>query len=304
MTSDRDPEPAEALDVIEARFGRHPRHRALHAKGSWCRGTFTASAAAPRLSRAAHLQGGPIPVLARVSNGAGNPRSPDYAPDVRGLAVGFELPDGTRTDLVTQSIPRFFSPRPRDFLDFIRANTGRAAAVRLPAFLATHPKALRSLPANAPALRPVASYAECRYYGVHAFRWVDAEGGYRHVRCDWRPEAGERRLGGGEAKKLGRDYLQEGLEATLPARFVLDAQIAAPGDPVDDPSQHWPADRERVDAGTLELTEVIEDPERDGEVVVFDPVRVTDGIEPTADPVLVYRPRAYSESAARRAGSA
>jgi catalase len=79
-------------------------------------------------------------------------------------------------------------------------------------------------------------------------------------------------------------------------------QIADPGDEVDDPSSHWPAERRRVDAGVLELTEIVADPESDGSIIVFDPVRITDGIELTADPVLAYRPAAYSESAARRAG--
>ena len=294
--------PAEAIDVIAERFGSHPRTRALHAKGSWCRGTFTPSAAGGELSRAAHLKAASVPVLARLSNGGGNPRVPDYAPDVRGLAVGFELPDGSRTDLVSQSVPKFFSPTPEAFLDFIRANTGSSKAWKLPRFLATHPKALRHLPENAKALRPVASFSETRFYGVHAFRWIDADGGATHVRCDWRPEAGQRWLGGSEAKALGRDYLHEGIADSLPARWTLDLQIAEPGDPVDDPSSHWPDDRRRVDAGVLELDRVIEDPERDGEIVVFDPVRITDGIELTDDPVLAYRPAAYSESATRRAG--
>ena len=59
--------------------------------------------------------------------------------------------------------------------------------------------------------------------------------------------------------------------------------------------------RRRIDAGTLELTEIIEDPEAGGDIVVFDAVRVTDGIELTDDPVLNFRPLAYSESAGRRA---
>ena len=299
------PDPAQAIDTINARFGRHPRARALHAKGVWLRGTFTATPEAGSLSRAAHLQGAPVGVLARLSNGSGHPRSPDYDPDVRGLAVGFELPGGGRADLVSQSVPRFISPTPDAFLDLIRANTGRAAAWRLPAFLLSHPKALRSLPVNGPALRPIPSFANCRFYGVHAFRWESADGTSRHVRCDWRPAAGEERISRREARRLGRDYLREDLEqrlATDAVRFVLDAQIADDGDPVDDPSAHWPADRRRVDAGVLELTSLAEDPEAGGEIVVFDPGRVTDGIELTADPVLQFRPSAYSESATRRAG--
>jgi catalase len=123
-------DPAAAVDVMNARFGRHPRRRALHAKGIWCRGTFTGTPEGRELSRAAHLAADSVPVLARLSNGGGNPKVPDYAPDVRGLAVSFELPDGSKTDLVSQSVPKFFSSGPEEFLDFIRANTGRSAARR------------------------------------------------------------------------------------------------------------------------------------------------------------------------------
>ena len=169
----------------EQRARAHPGRRALHAKGTWCSGTFTATEAARGLSRAAHLQGESIPVLARLSNGGGNPNIPDYVPDVRGLAVSFELPDGSRTDLVAQNAPRFFSPTTDEFLSLVRANTGRAAAWRMPAFLATHPKALASLPQNLPALKPPPSYGAVDFHTVHAYRWVAADGSVRHTRCSW-----------------------------------------------------------------------------------------------------------------------
>ena len=297
-------EPDAAIDIIHARFGAHPRARALHAKGSWLEGTFTATPAAADLSRAAHLQGKPVPVLARVSNGAGNPRLPDYAPDVRGLAVSFRLPDGSATDMVAQSVPKFFNPTSDDFLNFIRANTGRSTAIKMPLFLATHPKALWHLRDNAAALQPVASYAQSRYFGVHAFRWVDGGGDATNVRWIWVPEAGEKRIGVTAARSGGRDYLQEEIAARLaegPARFRLEVTIADPGDPTHDPSHHWPEDRETVVAGMLELTTVVPDPEFDGDIVVFDPTRMTDGIELSDDAMLAYRARAYSSSANLRA---
>ena len=83
-----------------------------------------------------------------------------------------------------------------------------------------------------------------------------------------------------------------------PARFTLELQIAEPGDAVEDPSSRWPAERERVDAGTLEVVEI--DDETDQNTLVFDPARVIDGIELSADPVLQFRPKAYSESISRR----
>ena len=296
-------EPDEAMDIIHARFGAHPRHRALHAKGSWLEGTWTAAPAAANLSRAAHLQGQPVPVLARFSNGAGNPELPDYAPDVRGLAVSFTLPDGSKTDMVAQSVPKFFSPTADNFLNFIKANTGKSAALKMPAFLAANPHAIPSLPANAAALKPLASYAESRYFGVHAFRWVDPMGTSRAVRWTWIPQAGETRIGGRAAKALGRDYLQEEIAkraAVDGIRMDLEVTIAAPGDPTDDPSKHWPKGRDTIIAGTLELTKAVPDPETGGHIVVFDPTRMTDGIELSDDAMLAYRARAYSASAGLR----
>lgn len=296
-------EPDEAMDVIHARFGAHPHHRALHSKGSWLEGTFTATPEARNLSRAAHLHGQPVPVLARLSNGGGNPKLPDYAPDVRGLAVSFTLPDGSKTDMVAQNAPKFFNPDSDNFLNFIKANTGKSSALKMPAFLLANPHAILSLPANAAALKPLASYAQSRYFGVHAFRWVDPMGTSRAIRWTWIPQAGEKRIGGGDARSRGRHYLQEEIAERAGndgVRFDLEVTIAAPGDPTDDPSKHWPASRDTIIAGTLELTKVVPDPETGGHIVVFDPTRMTDGIELSDDRMLAYRARAYSASAALR----
>ena len=83
-------------------------------------------------------------------------------------------------------------------------------------------------------------------------------------------------------------------------RWRLEAQIAADGDDVDDPSSRWPGGRERVTVGTLVLDAVADDPEAGGGVVVMDPTRVTDGIELSDDPVLRFRAAAYSASVERR----
>ena len=48
------------------------------------------------------------------------------------------------------------------------------------------------------------------------------------------------------------------------------------------------------------MTGPVDDPEESGGPVVFDPTRVVDGIELSDDPILRYRPAAYTESVARR----
>jgi catalase len=296
--------PEEAIDTINAVFGRHKGTRALHAKGILLKGTFTATPEAAGLTRAAHMQGEPVPVTFRFSNGSGNPHHPDWAPDPRGLAVKMYLPDGSRTDIVAVSTPRFPTRTPEDFLELVRAQgAGPAAALKLPRFLAAHPETLRALPAIAPTLLAPASYASIPYYGIHAFRWVDGEGGRRYVRYALLPAAPAPKLAPWQARRQDRNYLQNEIRdrvARGPVRFTLEVTLAEPGDPVDDPNAAWPKGRRRVSVGAFEITGLETERETGDDVLVFDPTRVTDGIELSDDPVLRFRPRAYSESIARR----
>jgi catalase len=298
------PTPQQALAAIQSYFGSHPGFRALHAKGTLLKGTFTAAPEAASLTKAAHMQGDAVPVTARLSNGSGNPDQPDYAPDPRGLAVKFYLPDGSRTDIVAVSTPRFISRTPEGFVELLAAQgAGVAAAWKLPLVFVRHPEMLRNAPALAPSLRPPPSYAATAYYGQHAFKWIDAQGGERFVRYAWLPQASEPKISAREARARGRDYLREDLERRVgsgPIRFRLEVQVASAGDPLKDPSAPWPKSRQKVQVGSLELTDRETGRESGGDVLVFDPTRVTDGIECSEDPVLLFRPNAYSESVAQR----
>jgi catalase len=293
------------LDVINSAFGHHDGFRALHAKGVVCSGSFTSTAEASRLTRAAHMQASePVRVTVRFSNGSGNPRHPDAAPDPRGLAVKFYLPDGSRTDLVTVSSPRFVTKTPEGFIGLLEARAaGVRGAAKVPFFLAQYPEAIRTIPVIAPTLAAPESYAVIRYYGIHAFKWLDADGGERFVRYRLLPSAPGRRLAPWTARKRDRDYLQHEIRerfATGPVKFSLEVTIAGSQDPIDDPSAAWPKQRRRVIVGELAVTGLDTERERGDDILVFDPSRVTDGIECSDDPVLRYRPGAYSESVARR----
>jgi catalase len=124
------------------------------------------------------------------------------------------------------------------------------------------------------------------------------------VRYRIEPQAGEARLDDEEASAREGDYLRAELEERLrsgPVAFDLVLVIGEEGDPIDDPTAVWPPERRRVVAGTLEVRSIVDDPEADGEVVVFDPIRVVDGLELPDDPILHARSPAYSVSVSRRA---
>jgi catalase len=299
----------QVIDSLNEISGRHSGYRAAHAKGTLCAATFTASPAASALTRAAHMQGGPVRAHARFSNGGGNPGVPDRAKEARGIATKFYLPDGSTTDVVAVTLPVFLVRTPEDFLEFMRARrpdpeTGELDMERIGAFLGAHPETVPAVQHTLSA-DPPASYLRCSYNALHTFRFVNADGDQTHVRYRWEPEDGEATISPDDAAARDPDYLQRDLAQRLEqgaAAFTLSVQVAEQGDPLDDPTAAWPEERERVVLGRLELTGLAFDREQGDDVLVFDPTRVTDGIECSEDPILLFRSPAYAESVLRRSG--
>jgi catalase len=103
----------------------------------------------------------------------------------------------------------------------------------------------------------------------------------------------------------GRDRLAEEMAARLergPVTHELWVQVAGEGHDPHRATSVWKGARELL-AGRVEVTAEADDPEggpSSSTPVVFDPARVVDGIELSDDPILRYRPGAYSESVSRR----
>ncbi|MGZ5419826.1 MAG: catalase family peroxidase [Solirubrobacterales bacterium] len=301
----------EIVDAMNALHGAHPGYRAAHAKGTVVRGGFTPAPAAKELSRAAHLQGDPVEVTARFSNGSGDPEARDCdRRDGRGLAVKFQIPGGEATDIVSVSLPVFFVRNGEDFLAFLRARepdpeSGEMDMEKIGAFMAEHPETAAAVQLILPALAPPPSFANSRYNGLHAFGFTNPGGERRFGRYSWLPEAGEALLPDEEIDATSRDFLQEEIRERLgsgPVAFTLQVQLAGDGDAIEDPTVAWPEERETVELGRLELNAVVDESESEAPdaPLVFDPVNVIDGIECSEDKILATRSKAYAVSIERR----
>jgi catalase len=283
------------VDAIRGAYGAHAGCRAAHAKGSCCAGEFRATPEIRTLSRAAVFSGEAVPATARFSNGAGDPDRPDTALDGRGLAVKFHLAGGRELDLVALSQPVFFVRDVDAFVEFTERRNDRAA---VEAWLGGHPEALPAV-MHLMTTPAAASYTDLTYHGIHAFRLVDDSGAGRWARYRWVPADAGPPLSSEERKQRSQNYLQEELAAHGPAEFRLEYQLAAEDDPIDDPTAAWPDDRQTVVAGRLHLHGPQPEP---CEALVFDPLHLVDGIEPSPDPILHARPGAYSISIEERLG--
>jgi catalase len=296
----------EVVDALNTLFGHHLGYRPVHAKGILCKGVFRPDAAAASVSRAAHFEGQSVPITVRFSDFAGIPTVPDGDPNAspRGMAIRFHLPDGADTDIVAHSYNGFPARTVEEFLEFARALAASGPETPEPkpivAFLADHPAA-RAF-AEAPKPAPT-SFAKESYHAVNAFRFIGRDGASRCGRYHIRPLDGEEHLSPADAARRPPGFLFQDLERRLAeggAAFRLFLQMPAPGDQTSDGSLPWPDDRPQVELGVVEVTRLVPDSKAVERELVFDPARLTDGIEFSDDSMPLARSAIYAISYRRR----
>ena len=301
------PDAPTVVAAIEGAFGVTPGERRNHIKGVCAVGEFVGSKEAAAYSRSALFSGKPVPVIARFSLGGGNPKAPDTAKSVRGMALQFKLPGGQLHQMAMLNTPIFGAASPQTFLDLMQAlqpdpATGRPGPEKMKAFRASHPDAAAQgqyLAAN----NPPTSYANSAYWGIHTFKFLDKKKQETLVRWRFVPQDGEKRLSDDELKTAGANFLEQSLVDRTqqgPVRWDMLVTIGQAGDPQDNPTLAWPAERKEIKAGTLTIAKAMPQKGAECEAINFDPLVMADGIAATNDPVLKFRSPAYAVSFGKR----
>ncbi|USB31857.1 catalase family peroxidase [Paenibacillus sp. YPG26] len=293
----------QAVDSIEDFDGPHRGFRRAHAKGACFTAMFVPNGSAATLTTAAHLQHQEVPAVVRFSGSNPDPNMADLLSPAKGMAVQFQLPDQSRTNIVAATIPVFFARTPESFTDIMKT----AAALKhkelsVPEKIKAvfeHFSESKNAFFQLGKLKPPVSYATSRYYSIHAYYFVNDKGDRQPVKYEWEPELGTQTLSPEEASFQPSDYLEEDLiKRTAQGRigFKLYIVLGDASDPTDDPTELWPDDRERLEVGTLYITDPIAEPKD----LIMDPTLLTSGIELSDDPILNFRHEAYAISHHRR----
>lgn len=310
MAAEAEVTPDQVVSAIEDVFGVTPGERRNHIKGTCAAGEFVGvHKAAAAYSRSALFSGKPVPVVARFSLAGGNPKIPDVAKNPRGMALEFSLPKGETQHMTMLNTPVFGAAQPRTFYDLMVAMkpdpaTGKPDPEKMKAFKASHPDSLAQADFLANNNPPV-SYANSAYFGIHTFKFVNRHNKTTLVRWRFVPQDGEKRLSDAELKSMPPNFLEQALiDRTKqgPLRWDMVISLGKPGDPVDDPTLAWPANRKEVKVGTLTISSAMPQQGAACEKINYDPLVMSDGIEPTNDPILQFRSPAYATSFAKRMG--
>jgi catalase len=296
----------QLIDGFDTLFGLHPGFRPVHAKGVMCAGVFIPSAEATQLTRAPHIQRPSTNVIVRFSNFGGLPHIPDADPNAspRGFAVRFYLGEHVHTDIIGHTHNGFPTRTGEEFLEFLQALNASGKDVPKPTpldlFMDTHPVAKEFFSAPNPV---PSSFARESYYAVSTFKFTNAEGLSCYGRFQIHPEAGNDYLDSTAVSQKAENFLFEEIENRIayePVKLKIIVEIAHSNDDINNATLTWPADRLKIEFGTIELTKLVSDEDLEARKIIFDPIPRVDGIEPSADPLFELRAAIYLMSGRRR----
>lgn len=190
--------------------------RIVHARGSGAHGVFKVYESQSALTKAAFLQDPSLetPVFVRFSTVAGSRGSSDLARDVRGFAVKFYTQEGN-FDLVGNNMPVFFIQDSVKFPDLVHAVKPEQDN-EIPQAASAHDTFwdfISLMPESAHMIMWVMSdraiprsLRMMEGFGVHTFRFVNAEGISNFVKFHWKPLLGIHSVAWDEAQNIsGKD---------------------------------------------------------------------------------------------------
>jgi catalase len=228
-------------------------------------------------------------------------------PDTRrGLGLQFSLARGEQWRIVLISFPFFPVTTPEFFYGRMLAckqdsTTGRPDPAQVMAFEERHPETVEVLKKISAEQRS-SGFGNTTFHGLNKLIFTNAAGKATAVHWILKPLQPLEAVGAAprDKKYLFHELITQIHRQLL--RWRLPIIVGKPGDPTNDPSIGWPADREQVDVGALALDRVeVEEPSAATDIKL-DQLTLPTSMAPSDDLVLLVRSAGYSQSYTRRAG--
>ncbi|AZD58092.1 Catalase KatE [Pseudomonas chlororaphis subsp. aurantiaca] len=300
--------------------------RIVHARGVGAHGYFQTYEDHSALTKAGFLRdpGKKTPVFVRFSTVQGPRGSGDTVRDVRGFAVKFFTDEGN-FDLVGNNMPVFFIQDAIKFPDFVHAvkpephneiPTGGSAHDTFWDFVSLQPESAHMVIWAMSDRAIPKSLRSMQGFGVHTFRFINAEGTSSFVKFHWRPTVGTCSLVWDEAQRLaGKDTdfhrrdLWESIESGDYPEWELGVQVIVEENEhkfdfdILDPTKLIPEELVPITPlGKMVLNRNPDNFFAETEQVAFCPGHIVPGIDFSNDPLLQGRLFSYTDTQISRLG--
>ncbi|WP_010500255.1 catalase [Paenibacillus elgii] len=297
--------------------------RVVHARGAGAHGVFRVERSMKPYTKAHFLQevGQETPVFVRFSTVIHGTGSPETARDPRGFAVKLYTEEGNY-DIVGNHLPVFFIRDALKFPDMVHSlkpapDTNIQDPARYWDFMTLSPESTHMLTWVFSDHGTPANYRQMDGFGVHAFKWVNAEGQVMYVKYHWKSLQGVVNLSADEVREVqGRDFnhatrdlFDQIRDGNFP-QWALHVQLM-PVEHLDrwgfdplDATKVWPEDAYPLHRiGTMTLKRNPDNFFAEVEQSAFSPSALVPGIEPSEDKLLQGRLFSYPDTQRYRLGA-
>lgn len=300
--------------------------RVVHARGYGAHGYFENYECLSDITSADLFQrpGEQTPVFTRFSTVAGNKGSVDLPRDVRGFATKFYTKEGN-WDLVGNNIPVFFIQDAMKFPDLVHAAKqepdrgfpqAQTAHDNFWDFATLSPESMHMLMWTMSDRAIPRSFRFMEGFGVHSFRFVNAQGEMKFVKFHWKPKQGLQSVVWNEALKINgadpdfhrRDLWHAIQSGDYPewelGLQIFDEEFAEKFDfDVLDATKIIPEEEVPVrKVGKLVLNRMVDNFFAETEQVAFCTQNIVPGIDHSDDPLLQGRNFSYLDTQLKRLG--
>ena len=300
--------------------------RIVHARGVGAHGVFKCTKDMSEYTKASIFteEGKETPLFTRISTVAGFRGSTDTPRDVRGFALKFYTEEGNY-DIVGNNMPIFIIQDAIKFPDFVHA-VKPEPDTEVPQAQSAHDTFWDFVSRNQESAHMTMWQMSDRAiprslrmidgFGVHTYRFVNAEGKGTFVRFQWNPQLGVHsrvwdetlKVSGNDPDSQRKDLYDAIDEGDYPVwdfcvqllpeekEFDFDFDIL-------DPTKVWPEeDIEKIKIGEITLNKNVDNYFAETEQVAFNPGNVVPGIDFSNDPLLQGRLFSYTDTQLIRLG--
>ncbi len=287
-----------ALDTVnsfEKLFGVTKGKRRNHTKGFCFDATLIPHDKTIKQYSSSPMFTGESKVIGRLSHKGGNNKAADSKPAEYGM--GLSISSTGSTHLMSMNTQDFFPvSTPEAFAELMLAKTQGKAAVK--AFKDKNTDLQRFKAHNSKKSKTLTPYEGSTYNSINSFYLVNNEGKETAVRWSFVPSKTQSIV-----LEPKQDFFYENMQRNLnngEISWDMVVTIANKDDAIDNAAIQWTGEHKQIIAAKLKVSSISTEQAGQCDTINYDPLVVSSGFKPSADPLLQARHDAYAITLGRR----
>lgn len=286
----------DGINTFEKLFGVTEGKRRNHTKGFCFSATLSPKNQNIQQYSNSNLFTESAQVIGRLSHKGGKYLASDNKPGEYGMGLSITTASNENHLMSMNTLDFFPVATPEAFAELMRAKVAGSAAVK--AFKQGNKDLQRFKAHQATKTKALKPYEANTFNSVNSFYLVNDKGVKTAVRWSFVPQRQQELV-----VKPAQDFLFDNLQKNLTSHSVtwdMVITFANPEDDVDNAAIAWQGQHQQIVAAELTIDAIQSEQAGKCDLINFDPLVLSTGFAPSADPLLQARRNAYAVSFGRR----